>query len=795
MLEKRYTIEELQAQTHLQQDGPDFIVPMPPPNLTGVLHIGHALGFTVQDIILRQKYLQGFNPVWLAGTDHSGISGQLMFEKFLLAQKIQLNQSDKLQHMEVWRTEKANAIRQQSESMFFCADWDKARYTLDQNFSKAVIETFVKLFNNKLIYRAKRLVRWDIKLQTAISDLEVYSRSVKGKMYYISYKGVDCDGVTIATTRPETIFADAAIAVNPADARYKDLIGKKVKVPLTERVVNIIADARVKIDFGTGALKITPAHDDLDWEIGKDHNLEIIEIIDKAGLMISGPLQGMTREDAREQIISMLECEKIEEIEHIVPYGDRSHTVIEILPTLQWFCDMTDIAKNALDNLDRIDFIPENRLKVMKDYLENIQPWCVSRQLWWGHRVPIWTDKNGNYICAHSEQEAYEQSGANPGELTQDPDVLDTWFSSAIWTVVTDKPLTDLLVTGYDILNAWVARMIMMSVYLTGNIPFKQVLLTGLVRDKKGAKMSKTLGNVIDPLELVKKFGADAVRLWLVDRFLPGSDIPLDPNAIQPKQEFMTKIWNVSRFCLMKGVTLDLPNTIHESWNCRWVNRLREMQEEIENSYQSYRYADLNNILYHGFWEEFANQYLEGAKAIWSEETAAVVGFSLIAFLRWLNPIIPGITRKLHECLGCNDIVWPAKIPQCADALDVKDWIAFGTKIRQISKMVKVTEFTVDFTGNLEILKCLTRCSITLRKDLDHMIDLGYGKLSCKVEEPEGVGRIYQKLNNELMQLTQNQNVFNDSTPQEVVMKNQNKCDELQMQMKYLEQLLDKVAF
>ena len=554
-----------------------FSIVIPPPNVTGSLHMGHALNNTLQDIIVRYKRMLGEDVLWQTGTDHAGIATQMVVERKLEIEKkpsrAELGREKFINEVWKWKEESGNNITHQLRRLGASCDWSRERFTMDEGLSLAVNKVFVDLYNDGLIYKDKRLVNWDPQLKTAISDLEVIQKEIDGFLWYINYPIKDSEeSVTIATTRPETMFGDTAIAVHPDDKRYSNLIGKEVIIPIVGRSISIIADKYADPEQGSGAVKITPAHDFNDFEVGKRNNLEMLSILDINGKLnenVKTEWQGLDRFEARSKLLKLLTdegyLEKEESYSNSVPHGDRSDVVIEPFLTEQWYVNAEKLAQPALESVKNGDmkFIPSNWSKTYFEWLENIQPWCISRQLWWGHRIPAWYTKDDNVIVANNEKDAYEIAKKKFGEdikLYQDEDVLDTWFSSALWpfstlgwpneTIELEKYYpTNLLVTGFDIIFFWVARMMMMGIHFMGKEPFSEVYIHALVRDEKGQKMSKSKGNVVDPLDLVDKYGADSLRFTLTAMAAQGRDVKMSESRVQGYRNFGTKIWNASKFC------------------------------------------------------------------------------------------------------------------------------------------------------------------------------------------------------------------------------------------------------
>jgi valyl-tRNA synthetase len=778
----------------------DYTTILPPPNLTGALHIGHALVFTLQDAILRYHRAKDKSVSWFAGTDHAGIAGQLMFTKFLdskgLHPKSDLEQRA---YMDKWRQEKQEIIEDQCRKMLLGMDWGKARFTLSAQFSKWVTRTFVDLHKAGYIFRGTRLVHWDPVLKTALSDLEVDLVDTKGCMHYIRYPGVDCEGITVATTRPETMFGDTAVAVHPDDERYKSLVGKTVRVPLIDREVRIVADARCKTDKGTGAVKITPAHDFLDHEIGKDHNLPVVQVIDQKCRMIVGQFTGMERMEARKATVQALQelglVERIEEITSAIPHGNRGGAQLETIPTTQWFCDMRELADKALEQIGQIEIYPESQRKVLVSWLENIEPWCLSRQLWWGHRIPVWYDtEHHKPFVALDHQEALEMAHKHygkPVELYEDKDVLDTWFSSALWSFATDSPhnnpvVHNILVTGRDILNMWVARMIMLSVFHNGKIPFKQVLLTGLIRDRKGRKMSKTLGNVIDPLDIVEKWGADALRLWLIKEVLPDkADIPVSEKDVETQSRFLTKLWNCTRYCTTNKIESKISSAIHP-WNTYWLDCLKKIEVQVEQCWKDYHFAHLYQTLRHAIWEQFANCYLEGAKVIWDAETSCVANYSLRKLLQMLSPLAPAITHKLLHQFDTHEI-------HCDNTdQSAQSWINTAAQIRRFSKLTSITSMSLDTdTDCIEILSAISKCKVTKYQNIGAKalkLELGtlYIDQALLSQAETGIRRKLTEVAQEIQSRLSAQKAHTDRTPHAEVEKLSARLDELNTEEKEL---------
>ncbi|MFL6258598.1 MAG: valine--tRNA ligase [Thermoanaerobaculia bacterium] len=678
---------------------PSYCIMIPPPNVTGKLHVGHALQSSIQDLLTRWRRMQGYNALWLPGTDHAGIATQLMVERQLATEgtsRRELGRELFLDRMWRWKEQYHGNIREQLDLLGASCDWTRERFTLDASLSRAVREAFVRLYREGLITRGEYMVNWSPKLGTAVSDLEVESKTVQGKLYHIAYpvEGSE-ERIVIATTRPETMLGDTAVALHPEDERYTHLYGKAAILPLVGRRLPFVADAAVDREFGTGLVKITPFHDPNDFEMGKRHDLPGITVIGPDGRMTAeaGPgFAGLDRFEAREKIVERLRDEgyliKVEPHTHNVGHSQRSGEPIEPLVSTQWFCDVRGMADQALAAVrdGRIRLIPETWDKTWEHWLTNIKPWCISRQLWWGHQIPAWYTEDGRCVVAHSLEEAIAEAGTD--RLTQDPDVLDTWFSSGLWPFSTlgwpDDTLdlrtfypTDVLVTAFDIIFFWVARMVMDGLHFMGDVPFRAVHLTGLVRDAEGQKMSKTKGNVLDPTELVAEYGADALRFTLSSLDGPGRDIPLNRDQIAGYRAFGNKLWNATRFALSR---IPAEARVRESIDPaglaapeRWIlSRLSKVAAEVDARFETFRFDEACNRLYHFFWGDFCDWYIELSKpALMSSDTAGEaprprVGDVLLTVLdralRLLHPVMPFLTEELWQRLPGHEAVHPETI-------------------------------------------------------------------------------------------------------------------------------------
>ncbi|MBX5473164.1 MAG: valine--tRNA ligase [Acetobacteraceae bacterium] len=684
-----------------------FTIMIPPPNVTGSLHMGHALTFTLQDVLIRWRRMQGYDALWQPGTDHAGIATQMVVERLLAAEGLNrqtLGREAFLARVWRWKEESGGSITRQLRRLGASLDWARERFTMDPGLSRAVREVFVRLYREGLIYRDRRLVNWDPELQSAISDLEVENREVKGHLWYIRYPIADAPErfIVVATTRPETMLGDVAIAVHPEDTRYADLVGRTAILPLVGRRIPIIADPHSDPEKGTGAVKITPAHDFNDFAVGVRHHLPMPSVLDRqacidiseiSGELVTIPglaepetvraLAGQDRFAARRAIVDALGrlglLEKIEPHTHQVPHGDRSGAPIEPRLTTQWFCNAAELAKAAIAAVEtgKTRFVPKQWENTFFAWMRDIQPWCISRQLWWGHRIPAWYGPDGQIFVAMEEAEAVALARAAYGKevpLKQDEDVLDTWFSSALWPFSTlgwpeQTPdlqryyPTDVLVTGFDIIFFWVARMMMMGLHFMGDVPFRTVCIHGLVRDERGQKMSKSRGNVIDPLELIEQYGADALRFAIAAATGPGRDIKLGAARVEGARNFVTKLWNAARFCEMHGVsgkTAFQPETARLPL-CRWVlDAANRAIEDATAALEAYRFDEYAQVCYKFTWNTFCDWFLEFAKpaledAAAAEEVRGTASYVLGTLLRLLHPIIPFVSEHLWDHFGFDE--------------------------------------------------------------------------------------------------------------------------------------------
>ena len=691
-------------------DKKPFTIVMPPPNVTGYLHLGHALNNTIQDIIIRYKRMAGYEALWIPGTDHASISTESKVVDKISKEgktKADLGRDGFLEEAWDWTHKYGGTIKQQLRTIGVSCDWEHDSFTMDENLTKAVKRVFKKMYDDGLIYRGNRIVNWDPKAETAISDAEVYHEDQTGHLWYIKYFFEDSDEyVTIATTRPETMLGDLAVAVNPEDPRFKDKIGKNLILPLVGRKIPLIEDSYVDMEYGTGLVKITPSHDPNDFEVGQRHDLGQCIVLDTTAHIVDGygKYSGMDRYDARKEIIKDLEdlnqLEKIEEIDHAVGYSERTNVVIEPLISKQWFVKMDEFAQMCIDAYDNgeVTLIPDSLSKTYMNWLNNIRDWTISRQLWWGHRLPVFYTDDGEIIV--SEDEPDENGMLNGVHVTQEEDTLDTWFSSALWPFATlgwpDKNEefdyffpTDILVTGYDIIFFWVIRMIFSSMYNTGKVPFHHVLFTGLIRDPQGRKMSKSLGNGVDPIDVVNEYGADALRFTLITGNSPGNDMRYDEKRILASRNFANKLWNASRFVLMNiedgdDLNFDGKNLELED---KWIlKRLNDVIVDVSKNLDKYEIGLAADRIEDFIWNEYCDWYIEFAKIrLYGEDEDAkanvkkVLLYVLRKMLALLHPFMPFITEEIF-----------AALPDTKDLLIVEEWPEFVEEFNFVNEEANV---------------------------------------------------------------------------------------------------------
>ncbi|GAO98180.1 valine--tRNA ligase [Caedimonas varicaedens] len=672
--------------SYQKPDAEPYVIMMPPPNVTGSLHMGHALTYTLQDILVRYHRMRGRDVLWQPGMDHAGIATQLVVERQMAEEGLKrqdLGREKFIERVWKWKAESGGAILSQQRQLGLSPDWERQRFTLDEGLNKAVRHVFVELYKAGLIYRSKRLVNWNPKLLTAVSDLEVKSIETKGKLYFIRYQIEHAsDFITVATTRPETLFGDTAIAVHPEDKRYEHLVGKRAIVPLQGRIIPIITDTHCDPEKGTGAVKITPAHDFNDFEVGQRHGLDMISIFDEKAHLnenVVESFRGLERFTARKKVVESLEVlgflEKMEDILHMVPHGERLDAILEPCLTDQWFVDAKTLAEPALEAVQtgKTQIIPQQWTSTYYHWLNNIQPWCISRQLWWGHRIPAWYGPDQKIFVAETEEEAFAQARDYYGQevsLTQEEDVLDTWFSAALWPFSTlgwpEKTPelmryypTSLLVTGLDILFFWVARMMMMGLYFMKEVPFKKVYLHTLVRDEQGQKMSKTKGNVINPLELMEMYGADALRFSMAALAAPARDVKFSPSIVEGYRNFATKLWNATRFCLQNECFYRQkfnPQSCTLSIN-RWMaGEIVRLGRTLDLELADYHFNAAASALYQTVWRQFCDWYLEFIKPVllgndedMKKETRDCAGWCVGMLSHLLHPFMPFITEEIWQ--------------------------------------------------------------------------------------------------------------------------------------------------
>ena len=813
-------------------DADPYTIVIPPPNVTGSLHMGHALNNTLQDILIRQARLVGNDVLWQPGMDHAGIATQMVVERQLSENgesRREIGRENFLSRVWKWKEQSGGTITKQLRRLGASCDWNRERFTMDEGLSQAVLEVFVQLYSKGLIYRDKRLVNWDPKLETAISDLEVVQTETNGHLWYFRYpiEGMDQKFITVATTRPETMLGDTAVAVHPDDKRYKGIIGKYCWLPLVGRRIEIIADEYADPEQGSGAVKITPAHDFNDFEVGRRHELDMINVLDARGrISDKAPerYRGLDRFEAREKIIKDIKAEglfeKVEDHIHMVPYGDRGGVPIEPYLTDQWFVNAKELAKPAIKAVEDGDtkFVPENWSKTYFEWMRNIQPWCISRQLWWGHQIPAWYGPDGEIFVALSEKEAHQAAQKHYGKITElrrDEDVLDTWFSSGLWSFSTlgwpektsdlDRHYpTDVLVTGFDIIFFWVARMMMLGIEFMGDVPFRTVYVHALVRDENGQKMSKSKGNVIDPLELIDQYGCDALRFTLASLAAPGRDIKLSAGRVEGARNFATKIWNAARFCEMNncpfGTEFD-PRRVSQTVN-RWIiGELVNCSTKISRELDIFRFNDAAQTLYQFVWGTYCDWYLEFAKPLLAHkneniktETQKTAAWLFEQVLILLHPFMPFITEELYQRLiggrhkqlilerwpafelglrdetTANEIDWVirlitgvrsvraemnvpagAKIPAIIVGLEEKDrgWLVEHKKL--VCRLARISDISIDKSIPSDAVQ-LVHDNVTIFLPLAAVIDLDAEKNRLDKEMKKAVAEIdklQKKLDNE----------------------------------------------
>jgi valyl-tRNA synthetase len=774
MLDKTFNPKEVEGRIYAQWEAsgafragrkPDaeaFCIMIPPPNITGRLHIGHALNNTLQDILARFERMRGKDVLWQVGTDHAGIATQLIVERQLAERqqsRIAMGREKFVEAIWKWKDESGGAIIQQLRRLGASADWSRERFTMDEGLSRAVIKTFVELHRAGLIYKDTRLVNWDPRLQTAVSDLEVESIEVKGRLWYINYPIENEPGrfITVATTRPETMLGDTAVAVHPEDARYKSLIGKHLMLPLAHRAIPIVGDEHCDPEKGTGAVKITPGHDFDDFEVGKRHNLPLINILNKDGTLndnVPKAYRGLSREEARETVVADLDAleliDRVESITHAVPHDEKTKTVVlEPFLTEQWYLNVNPLAERAIVAVEsgHTKFVPDNWAGVYFNWMRNIHPWCISRQLWWGHQIPAWYDEEGQVFVAESETAAQKLAGDK--RLRRDSDVLDTWFSSALWPLSTlgwpdETPElkrfypTSVLVTGFDIIFFWVARMMMMGLWFRDEVPFKTVFIHTRVLDEKGTKMSKTKGNVVDPLELIDEFGADALRFTLALAAGQSRDMRIGPTRVEVNRNFATKLWNAARFCEMNECIATLgfdPGAVRLAVNQWIVAEIARASAFVDGYIGDLRFNEAAGSVYHFVYDIFCDWYLEIAKPIFAggddaakAETRATAAWARDFLFAMLHPFMPFITEELWARTAAPDgrssllieAMWPTvKAPPAFEPAQKElEWVIELVKgVRSVR-----AEMNVPPSAKIELL--LTQASAASQQRLDRHKDV-----------------------------------------------------------------------
>ena len=751
-IEQKWQSEwELKNQFKPVESDKQFSIVIPPPNVTGSLHMGHALEHSIIDVIVRIKRLQGFETLWVPGTDHAGIITQLLVENELSEKglsKEDVGRENFISKVWEWKEKSGENISGQMKKLGMSCDWSRERFTMDEGLSAAVRQVFVTLYDSGFIYKGSRMVNWDTKLMSAVSDLEVNLEEQTGKLWSVKYKCGD-EFITIATTRPETILADTAVAVNPDDERYKSFIGKTAIIPIVNREVPIIADEYVDKEFGSGCVKITPAHDFNDYEIGLKHDLEVISCMKLDGTMSDDDFmpenyKNLDRFEARDQIVNELSelGFLVSADDHVIqlPKGDRSKSILEPMITDQWFVKTKELADRGIAEVENenMKFIPKNWEKTYFEWMYNIQDWCISRQIWWGHQIPAWYDEDGNIYVATSESEVRAKYKLSDDlKLSQDKDVLDTWFSSALWPFSTlgwpEKSTdlekyypTSLLVTGFDIIFFWVARMIMMGLNFNDDVPFKDILIHGLVRDSKGRKMSKSLKNTIDPLELSEKHGADALRFSLIEKAAPGQDVPFDEEWTIAAKKFGNKLWNAAKFVHLYSPEEKRTDEIKEI-TCPenvWIaSRFDEVLAEFNELFEKYKISDAYKLIYNFVWSDLFDWYFEFSKNLiddekTKDETMFVLRTTFLKSIKILNPAMPHITEEIWSTFEDDLLInntWPEVEgkelnPEANDVENLKEVISqirnfkatYQLKNKEILKLNSSKDVSPWFTKQLE---------------------------------------------------------------------------------------------
>ena len=832
----------------------NFSICIPPPNVTGSLHMGHALNNTIQDILIRYHRMNGFNTLWQPGTDHAGIATQMVVERNLAEKNIyrkDLTREEFIEKIWEWKEYSGSTIINQLKRLGSSCDWSRERFTMDDGLSSAVRKVFVKLYTEGLIYKDQALVNWDTKFKTAISDLEVVPTDVSTQIYYIKYPSSNSESITVATVRPETIFGDVAIAVNPNDSRYNSLKKETFTIPLTSRSIPLIFDEYSDPEMGSGAVKITPAHDFNDFEIGKRHNLELLNILNEDGSLNENcpkEFQGLDRFEARKKVVQLLKekgfLEKIEDYKTTIPYGDRSNTVVEPFLTHQWFCNAEELAKQAMKVVKDGDtkFFPSNWEKTYFQWMENIRPWCISRQIWWGHQIPVWYGPDGKEFCAETEEEAKNLAvdfyKADKIILKRDQDVLDTWFSSALWPFSTlgwpNKEQTldtfypnSVLVTGFDIIFFWVARMMMMGNKFMSETPFKTVYVHALVRDEKGQKMSKSKGNVIDPLEIIDKYGADTLRFTLTSLNTPGRDVRLSEQRIAGYRNFVTKITNAYKFAEFKGIYPFTdngkvnPNHIFNIWI---INEFQELYKKVQENYEKYYFHEVANQLYHFTWHTFCDWYIELSKNLlddnqFRDETKQTFHLVFNSLLQLLHPVIPFITEKLwgknnKDILMSHQWDYIDQKTESEHVSKTKLFIDFIEEYRSIEKLFEIKkEDTVEIFSKNQLIQTILEDNkktfeFLTRKKLssshkDNSVTLPFKEFDFEISTSQiDKSKIKQKLQENKSSLEKEKNTidknlsnenFVSKAPKDLIDQNKERQSSINMELSKIDSILTNI--
>lgn len=827
-----------------------YCIVIPPPNVTGMLHLGHAWDTTLQDIITRRKRMQGYDMLWLPGMDHAGIATQAKIDAKLKAQGVSRYDIGREAFLKVawdWKEEYASVIRSQWAALGLSLDYNKERFTLDEGLNKAVTKVFLDLYRDGLIYRGERIINWDVQSKTALSNIEVEYKEIEGAFYHFIYPFVNRKGgLEIATTRPETMFGDVALMVHPDDERYQIYIGEMVYIPGTDRAIPVISDAYVDREFGTGVVKVTPAHDPNDFEVGLRHNLTPVICMNEDGTMneFAGKYQGMDRFVCREAVVKDLQkaglCPKIERIRHAVGHSERTNVIVEPRLSKQWFVKMKPLAEKVLamqETDEGIKFVPERFNKTFTNWLENIQDWCISRQLWWGHRIPAWYKGDEVYV------------GLTPpsDEWVQDEDVLDTWFSSALWPFSTlgwpedtfDLKRyypTNVLVTGYDIIFFWVARMAFQARYFTGQRPFEYCYIHGLIRDEKGQKMSKSLGNGIDPFDLIKQYGCDALRYFLTTNSTPGQDLRYSEEKVGAAWNYINKIWNIARYIMINIGDEETGEVDPGKFSAidQWIlDRLNEVIKTTDELYEAFEFGEVARIIYHFVWDDLASWYIELTKAVFAGQsgdinnTKAILKHLLVTVCKLLHPFMPFVTEEIYQTFYEGSIMvseWPKPFVFDVDTQAIgftKQMMDIITGVRSLRAEKKVP-LSKPLTLNLEvqnaklarfleqyqvyIKRLVNYTGLTIKPEIDKqdclVIVLPEVKVIVPNKELLDIEKEIERLTNEkerlLAEVSRSEKMlhnpaFMEKAPKEKVALEQTKLTKYQKQLQEVEELLNQL--